>query len=167
MRTQYALPKYQDGAALFMALIFLLIMTILGIFGMNMSRMENMMAGNNQFQAQVLSDSEMALREIEETTLNITQDGLANVPNFDLDNEYYRVGVVDAATLDWSGITHATTSDGSIYIVEYDNPEWKGNSTKWQGSGLTAHLFKITGQTTSGKGARRTIQVVYGTDEAP
>jgi cytochrome c biogenesis protein ResB len=150
-----------------MALIILLIMTILGVFGMNVSRLENLMAGNNQSQAQALSDSELALRDIEEITLDITQDNQINVPNFDLDNEYYRVGQVDTVALDWSAITHGTTSDGSIYVIEYDNPEWKGNSTKWQGSGLKAHLFTITSQTTSGKGARRTIQVVFGTDEAP
>ena len=60
----------QRGAALFMALIFLLIMTLLGVFGMNLSRMENMMAGNNQFQALALNHAELmldaGLREVEE-----------------------------------------------------------------------------------------------------
>jgi len=167
MRTQHALPGYQNGAALFMALIILLIMTILGVFGMNTSRLENLMAGNSQFQAQALNDSELALRDIEEITLGITEDGLENLPNFDLDDEYYRIGDIDISTLDWSAITHATTSSGTFYIIEYDDPEWKGNSTKWLGTGLKANLFTITNQTTSGKGARRTVQVVFGTDEAP
>ena len=165
MKTRHALPKYQRGAALFMALIFLLIMTILGIFGMNISRLENMMAGNNQFQAQALSDSELALREIEETAQDETED--ANILNFDLDDEYYRFGEVDTTALDWSTISHASTSNGSTYVVEYDNPVWVGNSEKFGGSGLNANVFKITTQTTSGKGARRTVQIVYGTDEAP
>ena len=64
------LSNKQRGAALFMALIFLLIMTILGVFGMNLSRMENLMAGNNQFQALALNHAELmldaGLREIEE-----------------------------------------------------------------------------------------------------
>ena len=167
MRTQHALPKYQSGVALFMALIILLIMTILGVLGMNISHLENLMAGNDQFQVQALNDSELALRDIEEITLGITEDGLVNIPNFDLDDEYYRLGEVDTAVLDWSAINHATTSSGTLYIIEYDDPEWKGNSAKWLGTGLKAHLFTITSQTTSGKGTRRTVQAVYGTDEAP
>ena len=55
----------QKGAALFMALIFLLILTILGVFGMNLSRLENMMAGNNQFQMAALSNAELAVDEAE------------------------------------------------------------------------------------------------------
>ena len=34
-------------------------------------------------------------------------------------------------------------------------------------SSFTASLFTITTQTTSSKGAKRTTQVVYGTNEAP
>jgi Tfp pilus assembly protein PilX len=51
----------QRGAALFMALIFLLILTILGVFGMNMSRLENLMAGNTQFQTTALNNAEYVL----------------------------------------------------------------------------------------------------------
>jgi len=65
MRITHTHSGYKRGTALFMSLIFLLIMTILGVFGMNISRMENLMAGNNQFQAQALNNSELALREIE------------------------------------------------------------------------------------------------------
>lgn len=51
----------QRGAALFMALIFLLILTILGVFGMNISRLENLMAGNTQFQTMALNNAEYVL----------------------------------------------------------------------------------------------------------
>lgn len=51
----------QRGAALFMALIFLLILTILGVFGMNISRLENLMAGNTQFQTMALNNAEYIL----------------------------------------------------------------------------------------------------------
>lgn len=51
----------QRGAALFMALIFLLILTILGVFGMNISRLENLMAGNTQFQTTALNNAEYVL----------------------------------------------------------------------------------------------------------
>ena len=59
-------PASERGAALFMALIFLLVMTILGVFGMNVSRMENLMAGNNQFQTTALSNAELMISEGEQ-----------------------------------------------------------------------------------------------------
>lgn len=167
MSTRHGLPEYQRGAVLFMALIYLLIMTLLGVSGLNLSRMENVMAGNSRFQLQALGKSELAVREIENTLLDITQDNKTGIPDFGLDNEYYRTGEVDTTAPDWNGITHATTSNGSRYLIEYDHPVWKGNSIKWQGSGLTANVFRITCQTRSGKGTQRTLQVVYGTDEAP
>lgn len=150
-----------------MSLIFLLIMTMLGVFGMNISRMENLMAGNNQFQAQALNDSELALREIEVTTLGITEDGAQGVPNFDTSDQYYYADDIDSSALDWNSVDHATTSNGSRYVVEYEPITWNGNSARWNGSGLTASLFTITTQTTSSKGAQRTTQVVYGTNESP
>ena len=51
----------QRGAALFMALIILLVLTILGVVGMNVSKLENMMAGNIQFQTTALNDAEYVL----------------------------------------------------------------------------------------------------------
>jgi Tfp pilus assembly protein PilX len=167
MRNTHTYSSYQRGAALFMSLIFLLIMTILGVFGMNISRMENLMAGNNQFQFQALNDSELALREIEVITLGITEDGAPGVPNFDADDQYHYAGDIDSSALDWSSVDHGTTTNGSDYVVEYEPTVWSGNSAKWNGNGLTASLFTITTQTTSSKGARRTTQVVYGTNEAP
>jgi Tfp pilus assembly protein PilX len=166
MRITHTHSGYQRGAALFMSLIFLLIMTILGVFGMNISRMENLMAGNNQFQAQALNDSELALREIEVITLGITEDGAPDVPNFDLDDQYHNAGDIDSSALDWSSVDHGTTTNGSVYVVEYEPTVWNGCSAAW-GSSCVASLFRITTQTTSSKGARRTTQVVYGTNEAP
>jgi type IV pilus assembly protein PilX len=55
----------QRGAALFMSLIFLLILTILGVFGMNVSRLENLMAGNAQFQTTALNNAEYVLTRAE------------------------------------------------------------------------------------------------------
>lgn len=160
-------PGHQLGAALFMALIFLLIMTLLGVFGMNVSRMENLMAGNNQFQTQALGDSELALREVEAIAAGYTTDGVEGNPNVDLDDHYYLAGEVDSDALDWSTVNHATTSNGSTYIIESEVQPWEGNSAVWGGSGIHANLFKITTQTTSSKGAIRTTQVIYGTEERP
>jgi len=160
-------PKQQQGIALFMALIFLLIMTLLGMSGMNMARMENLMAGNNQFQAVALSRNELALRKIEAVILDITEDGKPDIPDFRLANEYYRAGEISTVTPDWSKVDHASTADGSLYVVEYEPVTWLGNTARWQGTDLTAHLFKITARTTLNRGTQRTTQIIYATTRAP
>lgn len=160
-------PKQQQGVALFMALIFLLIMTLLGMSGMNMARMENLMAGNHQFQAITLGKNELALREIEAVILDITEDGKPEFPDFKLANEYYRAGEISTVTPDWSQVDHATTADGSLYVVEYEPVTWLGNSARWQGPDLTAHLFKITTRSTFARGTQRTTQIVYATTRVP
>jgi Tfp pilus assembly protein PilX len=65
----------QDGAALFTALVFLLILTILGVFGMNISRLENQMAGNSQFQTTALNHAEYVLVRGEEKLQEIVGAG--------------------------------------------------------------------------------------------
>ena len=68
----------QRGAALFMALIFLLILTMLGVFGMNVSRMENLMAGNAQFQTTALNNAEYALTMGERDLQTLADGGGVN-----------------------------------------------------------------------------------------
>jgi Tfp pilus assembly protein PilX len=68
----------QQGAALFMALIFLLILTMLGVFGMNVSRLENLMAGNAQFQTTALNNAEYVLVRGERDLQALADAGTAN-----------------------------------------------------------------------------------------
>jgi Tfp pilus assembly protein PilX len=101
-RTHYSRPTYrkQAGAALFMALIFLLVLTILGVFGMNISRLENLMAGNTQFQTLALNNTEYFLVAAENDIKNV-----AGNP-FDPDSatdHYYPL-----ATVDFDGDTTGT-----------------------------------------------------------
>ena len=58
-----------------MALIFLLILTILGVFGMNLSRLENLMAGNAQFQTTALNNAEYVLARGEKDIQDIATSG--------------------------------------------------------------------------------------------
>lgn len=48
-RSDFAIRGKQSGAALIVGLILLLVLTVLGVSGMNTSRMEVRMAGNTQF----------------------------------------------------------------------------------------------------------------------
>lgn len=51
----------QRGATLVVGLVFLLILTILGISGMRMARSQLVMAGNEQFYAQAINIAEAAI----------------------------------------------------------------------------------------------------------
>ena len=76
LHKKYRSPRRQAGAALFMALIFLLILTLLGVFGMNVSRLENLMAGNTQFQTTALNTAEYTLARGIEEILLVESSGL-------------------------------------------------------------------------------------------
>jgi len=55
----------QAGIALLTALVFLLVLTLLGTFGMNLSRLEQRMAGNAQYQVLALVNAEFVLAAAE------------------------------------------------------------------------------------------------------
>jgi type IV pilus assembly protein PilX len=131
----------QRGAALFMALIFLLILTILGVFGMNVSRLENLMAGNAQFQTTALNNAEYVLARAEQDLVAIgdaLENGTGTNPFIaTADDHYYCANddsclrtnnsdadLIDPAALNWA------FSNNTI-----DLPDVNGNSTADDGSG--------------------------------
>jgi Tfp pilus assembly protein PilX len=86
----------QRGAALIMALMFLLILTILGVFSMNISRLENLMAGNAQFQTTALNNAEYVLARGEHDISAIAASS-GNPFNPDTAGDhYYRTGTTIA-----------------------------------------------------------------------
>jgi len=172
----------QRGAALFMALIFLLIMTILGVFGMNLSRMENMMAGNNQFQALALNHAELmldaGLREIEE---NIGPPYVS--PDDPGDHIYLNtIGsseTIDPTALNWTFNSVSTTPPGGNsdysynYVIEFigalDGTE-NALCSASTGTGATMddcirEIYLVTSQAVTSRGAKRIIQSVFVSDD--
>ncbi|MGD2138109.1 MAG: PilX N-terminal domain-containing pilus assembly protein [Gammaproteobacteria bacterium] len=173
----------QQGAALFMALIFLLIMTILGVFGMNLSRMENLMAGNSQFQARALSEAELTLEAaIDEL------EGELGPPYLDLDasGDYFYLLTADASetaspeALDWAGFNcnNAVPPGGSAdssycYVIEYTGElegSDDGDCSAATGTGTKPadcfrQIYRVTTQVETTRGAQRTVQAVYVSEE--
>ena len=160
----------QDGAALFMALIFLLILTILGVFGMNISRLENLMAGNNQFQTAALGNAELAVDEAERDL----QEMMGGVKKACY---YSTATLVDPSPLNWpDSITTCayTPPNGpdARYIVEYVGDGIDNDCDKSLGKGETKagckhYDFLVTSQADTSRGARRTVQTVYQSATAP
>ena len=162
----------QNGAALFMALIILLILTLLGVFGMNMARLENLMAGNSQFLTTALNNAEYTLDRGIEDVLALEAAGTP-YPSGPQYHEFSDVGV-DPENLDWSGFTKATVTlpDGEtgFYIVEnagLDNDEGEDASVTGVTHpmpGAVVQVFVVSAQSDSSRGAKRTVQSLVVTD---
>ena len=186
MHTQ-ATGYRQRGAALFMALIFLLILTILGVFGLNISRLENLMAGNNQFQTTALSNAELILSVGEQKLRSI----LGNVPFTewnDVGDHYYdrtseSTQVIDTSALNWTfpfgyddnPANHSTdpSAHDSRFVIEYTGAEIvPGNDASVENTsscvaGSCVWVFLVTTQNEASRGAKRTVQSVYVTGTPP
>jgi len=181
--TTSSISHNQHGAALFMALIFLLILTLLGVFGMNQSRMENLMAGNNQFQALALNHAELMLdagmREIESNV----GDGVTVNMDTAGDHLYLNTAAstetIDPTALNWTFNTVSTTPPGGDarysydYVIEYigslDGTE-NALCSAQTGTGSTLddcirEIYLVTSQGVTSRGAKRIIQSVFVSDE--
>lgn len=134
----------QRGAALFMALIFLLILTILGVFGMNVSRLENLMAGNAQFQTTALNNAEYVLARAERDLQALLTSTTANPFLVSTTTDQYYCAnddsceratgdgdLIDPAALIW---TFANTTI-ELPDVDNDGSDTDGNSTPDDGTG--------------------------------
>ena len=159
----------QTGAALFMALIFLLILTILGVFGMNVSRLENLMAGNTQFQTTALNNAEYTLaRGIED--IQLVESSGSSYPTT---AGYHTAGDIDPSDLTWSftrkDVSLPDGSTGEYVIINAGTDNDDGEDSSYAGTILPApgsivQVFLVTAQSESSRGAKRIVQSVVVTD---
>jgi len=161
--------KHQDGAALFMALIFLLILTLLGVFGMNVSRLENLMAGNTQFQTTALNNAEYTLARGIEDILLVESSGLS----YPTTAGYHAAGDVEPTDLTWSftrkPVTLPDGSTGEYVIINAGTDNDDGEDNSYSGvitpaPGAIVQVFLITAKSESSRGAKRIVQSVIVTD---
>lgn len=110
MRSNLPTSKQQSGTALIIALIFLLLMTLLGTSSMRTSTMEERMAGNMRDWNLGFQSAEAALREAEK----YLQD-TDILPEFSDADGYYQVNSSDRPV--WTG---EVASPGNGYLVYAD-----------------------------------------------
>lgn len=176
MRTTSTTSRHQRGAALFMALIFLLILTILGVFGMNMSRMENLMAGNSLFQTTALSEAERTLviaeREIDVILLTPSFTDWNSTGDAFYDGSLNSTDVIEPSDNNW-GFTFQAVDASSRYVIEYAGPEViQGNDGSLEAAAVCpaancVWIYLATAQAESSRGAKRTVQSVYVSTAQP
>jgi Tfp pilus assembly protein PilX len=152
-----------------MALIFLLILTILGVFGMNVSRLENLMAGNTQFQTTALNNAEYTLaRGIED--IQLVESSGSSYPTT---AGYHTAGDIDPSDLVWGftkkNVSLPDGSTGDYVIINAGTDNDDGEDSSYTGTilpppGSIVQVFLVTAQSESSRGAKRIVQSVVVTD---
>lgn len=172
---QFANPDRQQGAALFMALIVLLVLTILGVFGMNMARLENLMAGNTLFQTTALNNAEGVLAVGEEDVEENVIGGCINWS--DTGDQYYDrtsstppADIIEPQKPNWT-FTSKSISPDSRYVIENVGKytDFKC-SAKWgvdYADECVRYIFLVSAQNDASRGAKRTVQSVYVSAKPP
>lgn len=175
MRHYHPLPfatrHRQQGAALFMALIVLLILTVLGVFGMNIARLENLMAGNSQFQNAALNNAEGALSTGEQDAQTV----LGTSKDWNASGDYYYDRTPDSTEIihpedpNWTFVYQTIPAGDPTspfrYVLEYTGEYIDFKCSQAWGSSdndvCKRYIFLVTAQNDASRGAKRTVQSVY------
>ena len=154
----------QGGAALFMALTFLLIMTLLGVSGMSNTRLENLMAGNSRFQAVALNNAEITLSRGIQDTLQIAAHGLTDPVNTDSIDPPGEIRDAIQAT-----ITLPDGNSGEYVILDAGTDSKNGEDSSYTGTtapapGARVQIFLVTARSETARGAQRSVQAMVATE---
>jgi type IV pilus assembly protein PilX len=163
----------QVGAALIVSLLFLLIMTVVGITAVQVSSLEEKMSGNMRVRGLVFQAAESALRAAELSVGNdLDNNNLIGRFN-SCSNGYYNLKCSGSnaiwTVVDWTkaipGPALPNSSVVSAYIVEYLYDD--GLAPKQSGGGIICAsscicYYRITAHAANAKGsAISTVQSVY------
>lgn len=170
-QTNTLLTKHQQGSALLVSLIILVVMTLLGLSGMRTSVMEEKMAGNMRDSELAFQAAEAALRDAEK----YIQDNVISTASFDGDGSdglydntdsriWESVDWTDASSLVHDGFDSGTTgvnvTTAPRYVIQHlasvgggvaGKPGNPGQDNYGQGTGGgTTQTFTITARGTGG-----------------
>jgi len=148
-----AIPK-QRGAVLVMSLIILLVMTVIGVTSMQVTVLEEKMAGNMRNRSLAFQAAESALRDGENSLT------VAVLPAFDGSNGHYQATTPQKwEVIDWSAVANrADYSDGPLagtptlptYIIEEMEPVLGGGGSIEAGIPRQTDYYRVTSRGTGG-----------------
>jgi hypothetical protein len=181
--------RRQGGAVLFTVLVFLLVLTVLGVFGLNRARLETRMAANALFRTQALNDAEYVLTTAEHDLRTLAGNPFhpdvagdayyaQEVTDFDPDTP----GIQQPADRVWT-FSHALVSlpdldgDGRAgdgtgrYVIQDagtalapDRDRSLRSSILHVPPGVRVQAFLVTAQAGAARGAQRTVQSIVVTE---
>jgi len=175
-QNQLAGLQKERGAVLAISLIFLLVMTLIGLTGMKTSVLEEKMAGNSRNQGLAFQAAEAGLHGAERYISSIVTasdfSGAINglVPEITADPDYFDSSIwVDANSLEYDSGLFLIDSDPRYIIKLVGQSEEDANAglnlsgygESLPGSQIT--IFRVTSRGTGGTGtARVTLQSNFG-----
>lgn len=161
------LPRAERGAALIVALVLLLVMTVLGVTALNSSILQGYMSSSYQQQTRTLATAENILRqgELEVESLVFTGVGATPPPYF--------LNLVENPTTPFAAGSFATTWPGEQYFIEYLGQRIVPGESVAVGGGLAdslVHVFRVSARELSPSDERsslRIVQSLYVTLDGP
>lgn len=156
--------NHQRGIALVVALVFLLVLTILGVTAVNSSMMQGLMSSSYQQQAVTLADAENRLLEAEFDIDDIVANGV------DARDYYINLSLTPGAVFPATNLNQAWPND---FVVEYMGPFLVPGESAAEGGGLEdreLHIFRVSGRherTEDERGGLRIVQSLYVTLDGP
>lgn len=169
-KTNQLTNSRQQGLALIMSLVILLVLTLLGITAMNTANLQLLMTGNSQYQTTALNTAESIIRTAEDVVNGVVAGGTPPTTGY-YDIRPSQDTAVDLASFNWAD-SSVVMSGTSKYIIEYaGNQVLDSASKKWRQnegiSGDTVSVFRITARSPATRGAVRYVQSIYVTIDSP
>jgi len=163
--SSFAAPRRARGMVLVIALVFLLVMTIVGATAMNSSVMQGMISTAYQHQTEALSLAENLLLEAEFDIEDLVLNGVGD------DRDYY-INLSDAPEDVFPAGT-ASQAWPHDFVVEYMGPFPVPGESVAEGGGLEdreLHIFRVSARGARAeelRGGLRILQSLYVTLESP
>jgi len=166
-----AVQGSQEGAALFVSLVILLLMTIIALTATRMSNLEFIMGTNTQNAAESFMRAENSALEGEQRILL----NFFGAPTIDFsanpDDGLYLDGEITVDTVNWAAFNYETAGadpDLREYIIEYLGPAPLSGGSLALGVGAasgTRYLYQVSGRGTSSRRSTRVVQTIFATIE--
>ena len=161
----------QNGMAMFVSLIMLLLMTLIIIHGARSSTLEILIANNVQSVAQALIRAEDSVLD-GETLVELNYPGAPDVDfSADETDGLYLDLEIDVDSIHWAEYTIEHSGEGDElreYIVEYVGPVAALYGTLAIGAGAASDkrfLYRVSGRGASSRGSTRVVQTIFATAE--
>jgi len=161
----------QNGAALLISMIILLVMSVIILQGARSANLEVLIGNNSRHASEALMQAEdSAVSGEQMLELNYAGAPTGNYGGND-DDGVFIVGQIDVNTVDWDELNaQHETGDGTQreYIVEYVGPAAANGGSLSVGAGTasnTRYIYRVSGRGEAGNGGARVVQTIYAMAE--
>lgn len=162
----------QKGAALFVGLVTLLVLTVIGLHASRSATMSLIAASNAQESALALAAAEDSVALGEQATLARFGGTAPGDLDTDATDGFYNDGSVALDTLDWdqaNGIERIFDADGNLlgeFVVEYlFEGEGTGDSIVVGAAARATQIYRVTGRGVGARGSQRLVQTIFSAQD--